>query len=83
MEVADAVMSQLDAEAKLLTAICDNGQCAKKAGEGGSELLRCSRCHWARYCSIICQRACWKRHKQVCVSIVSLGPGPTAPVTDA
>lgn len=29
-------------------------------------LLRCSRCHIARYCSVACQQSDWPIHKQLC-----------------
>lgn len=35
-------------------------------GKGGGGLLRCARCKKASYCSAECQKADWKKHKQVC-----------------
>ncbi|KAG5485867.1 hypothetical protein CUR178_07460 [Leishmania enriettii] len=32
-------------------------------------LQRCSRCRLAKYCSLECQRADWKAHKQVCAPL--------------
>lgn len=29
-------------------------------------MKRCSVCKWARYCSVECQRADWKKHKGAC-----------------
>ena len=29
-------------------------------------IKKCSRCGKARYCSVECQRKCWKEHKKVC-----------------
>lgn len=34
-------------------------------------LLRCSRCHLARYCSVDCQRRDWPLHKRLCGEFVS------------
>lgn len=31
-----------------------------------SEMKRCSRCKWARYCSPVCQEADWKNHRSDC-----------------
>ena len=30
---------------------------------------RCSRCEWAKYCSITCQKSHWKLHKRECESM--------------
>ncbi|KAI1845246.1 hypothetical protein JX266_008556 [Neoarthrinium moseri] len=35
-------------------------------GESNSELLRCSRCHMARYWDKRCQKHDWQKHKLVC-----------------
>jgi hypothetical protein len=40
--------------------------CRKSMQPDGSELMNCSRCHIAKYCSKECQRADWKKHKGVC-----------------
>jgi hypothetical protein len=40
--------------------------CGKGAQPDGSELMNCSRCHKAKYCSRDCQRTDWKKHKGVC-----------------
>mmetsp|Transcript_40237 Transcript_40237/g.97142 ORF Transcript_40237/g.97142 Transcript_40237/m.97142 type:complete len:560 (+) Transcript_40237:944-2623(+) len=32
-------------------------------------LKKCSRCHAAFYCSEVCQKAHWKRHKKVCAPV--------------
>lgn len=68
-EMSRDEMKAVTEESKTLEAICDNGLCAKKARASGEALLKCARCGWARYCSIECQKLCWKRHKIVCVSI--------------
>jgi hypothetical protein len=39
--------------------------CQKKSSDG-TNLLTCSRCHFAKYCSVQCQRADWKVHKKAC-----------------
>ncbi|CAG8956191.1 hypothetical protein HYFRA_00012108 [Hymenoscyphus fraxineus] len=59
----------LMAEADTLAAICDNGLCAKKARPDGGNLLICSGCGWARYCSVDCQKRCRKRHKMICIQV--------------
>lgn len=41
------------------------------------ELLRCSGCRNAFYCSKECQRAHWKTHKQQCTRTVSAAPAPS------
>lgn len=43
---------------------CHN--CGKDKKEDGKELMKCSRCRIARYCSSECQRGDWKEHKKVC-----------------
>ena len=40
--------------------------CDKHTQPDGSELMNCSRCHKAKYCSRNCQRTDWKKHKGVC-----------------
>lgn len=44
-------------------------QCAKCGARPNAEmrLRNCARCHKTKYCSDICQRADWQRHKQQCV----------------
>jgi NADH pyrophosphatase NudC (nudix superfamily) len=43
------------------------GQCGKSAKEvGKNNLSKCDRCRCVRYCSVDCQRANWKEHKQIC-----------------
>ncbi len=46
------------------------------AGAGIKKLLRCSKCHSAYYCSIVCQKADWKLHKKYVCSLWT-GPGET------
>ena len=48
--------------AKSMCRSCGRG----KATEGGKALLKCSRCHLARYCSVQCQRSDWQEHKTNC-----------------
>lgn len=47
---------------------CGNG----KSREPG--VLRCSKCKWKSYCTKICQKAHWKKHKMSCH-----GPGDFPP----
>lgn len=35
------------------------------------KLLRCARCHWARYCSRKCQTKAWTQHKLECTCLQS------------
>lgn len=42
--------------------------CGKSKKADGSDLMNCSRCHKAKYCSKDCQKADWKKHKGVCKS---------------
>ena len=55
------------------------GYCASKVrkNEDGTvqktqklKLLKCSRCRLVSYCSSLCQKAAWKRHKKSCSSSV-------------
>ena len=41
-------------------------KCHKEKSREGKNLLKCSRCGAARYCSAECQRGDWKEHKKVC-----------------
>jgi hypothetical protein len=41
--------------------------CGKVKSDEGANLLRCSRCGIAKYCSAKCQRADWKEHKKLCL----------------
>ena len=49
---------------------CGNATCNKRDDVMGDDetpiFKKCSRCKTARYCGIICQRACWQEHKLVC-----------------
>lgn len=40
--------------------------CGTEKSVSGGNLLKCSRCFSAKYCSVECQRANWKEHKKVC-----------------
>jgi hypothetical protein len=44
--------------------------CGKGKSSDGVNLLRCSRCSIAKYCSPECQRADWKEHKKLCAKPV-------------
>lgn len=54
----------------LLDGLNECHNCGKGKKEDGKELMKCSRCRIARYCSSECQRGNWKEHKKVC------GTGP-------
>ena len=46
---------------------CCNEKCTTVAGdEKGIPRLHCAACRKQHYCSVACQRACWKEHKLVC-----------------
>ncbi|THY68994.1 hypothetical protein D6C86_05169 [Aureobasidium pullulans] len=47
---------------------CGNGKCREPG------VLRCSKCKWKSYCTKICQKAHWKKHKMSCH-----GPGDFPP----
>jgi len=40
--------------------------CGRDKAKNGTGLLSCSRCREAKYCSVECQRADWKKHKSNC-----------------
>jgi hypothetical protein len=40
--------------------------CGTSGRDDGGELLRCARCKTERYCSVECQKRCWKFHKGNC-----------------
>jgi hypothetical protein len=42
------------------------GGCGVEDGEGGKDLLQCSKCKERRYCGAACQKKSWKVHKKVC-----------------
>lgn len=50
----------------LLEGLNECHHCGKDKKEDGKELMKCSRCRIARYCSSECQRGDWKEHKKVC-----------------
>lgn len=41
-------------------------RCAMCAGSGKPKLLTCSKCKKASYCTSVCQREDWQRHKREC-----------------
>lgn len=53
---------------KCFNPACDVDATAKK-------LSKCSRCHFAKYCSAACQKAHWPAHRVECVAPVSTGAG--------
>ncbi|KAH7372039.1 hypothetical protein BKA66DRAFT_469119 [Pyrenochaeta sp. MPI-SDFR-AT-0127] len=40
--------------------------CGNIERENGARLLICARCKKAKYCSVDCQKSCWKEHKNKC-----------------
>jgi hypothetical protein len=48
---------------KSFSKICKMTDCNDKGTH------RCSRCGWAKYCSVICQKSHWKTHKIDCCKI--------------
>jgi hypothetical protein len=46
---------------------CGNPSCPLPKGSPPTNLLRCSRCRTARYCTKNCQAACWASHKRRCL----------------
>lgn len=62
--LADATGSDISARSIPAGAI---GECCAKCGaQGKPKLLVCSRCKKIKYCSALCQKADWKRHKPLC-----------------
>ncbi|KAF9454317.1 hypothetical protein P691DRAFT_809871 [Macrolepiota fuliginosa MF-IS2] len=56
--------------------------CSKKSEELGKPLLRCSQCKNAFYCSELCQKKEWKRHKFNCSLFPAEGLKPAViPIT--
>jgi len=47
----------------------DKNACAKCHGPGKPKLLLCGACRDASYCSVSCQKADWKVHKQSCKNV--------------
>ncbi len=43
--------------------------CGRIPTSMGDKLVRCARCHKARYCNRECQTSDWKKHSRQCVSI--------------
>lgn len=46
-------------------------KCARSECENEGNLI-CSRCKLERYCSVDCQRQCWKKHGKVCVVVAGV-----------
>ena len=44
--------------------VCAN--CGKESGDGGVKLKKCNACNLVKYCSVDCQRAHRKQHKNAC-----------------
>lgn len=40
--------------------------CGDAEKKGGGELKLCAGCNEEKYCSVKCQKRCWKAHKKVC-----------------
>ncbi|KAF7320817.1 hypothetical protein HMN09_00168100 [Mycena chlorophos] len=47
---------------------CGGPGCTKMTRQDGTELLQCSRCKSAVYCSVEHQKAAWASHKKICFS---------------
>ena len=48
---------------------CFNMVVRDRQGQPTSQLLRCSSCKFARYCSRECQKKAWPTHKKECMAI--------------
>jgi hypothetical protein len=57
-----------------ITVVCNNPSCESLAGvsEAAASCKACASCS-CRYCSVACQRADWKRHKQACRQLAAAG----------
>jgi hypothetical protein len=57
-----------------VTVVCNNPSCENLAGvsEAAASCKACTGCS-CRYCSVACQRADWKRHKQACRQLAAAG----------
>jgi hypothetical protein len=62
------------ADAAPITVVCNNPDCENMAGvsEAAASCKACSRCR-CRYCSVECQNADWRRHKQACRQLAAAG----------
>jgi hypothetical protein len=62
------------AAAAPITVVCNNPSCEILAGvsEAAASCKACAGCS-CRYCSVACQRADWKRHKQACRQLAAAG----------
>ena len=56
-----------DAGASHYRLACD--ACGKQPTRDGPPLMLCGRCKVRRYCSVACQRAAWKDHKDECKAL--------------
>ncbi|EKM57062.1 uncharacterized protein PHACADRAFT_172745 [Phanerochaete carnosa HHB-10118-sp] len=68
-EDMDPEVYEIFEESSKVRKICNNPECLRTRTRGKSsqdvKMLRCSRCTVANYCSAECQRADWKRHKEM------------------
>jgi hypothetical protein len=48
---------------------CFNMVVRDRQGQPTTQLLRCSSCKFARYCSRECQKKAWSMHKKECMAI--------------
>jgi hypothetical protein len=62
------------AAAAPITVVCNNPSCESLDGvsEAAASCKACAGCS-CRYCSVACQRADWKRHKQACRQLDAAG----------
>ena len=52
---------------------CYNQNCSHPGGKvERSKMFSCTRCGVASYCSVECQRAAWKEHREKCDKIVQV-----------
>jgi len=53
---------------------CFNMVVRDRQGQPTTQLLRCSSCKFARYCSRECQKKAWSMHKKECMAIKRIAP---------
>lgn len=69
-----------DGTAPLIEGASICNACGLSQDECENELLRCSRCHVVYYCSVLCQREDFEKHKRPCKALAKLeafGLNPT------